>query len=136
MFAGFHEVNRRARGEGKRWSLVGKTECPPNAIERKVIAEESNKISRQDLTLNVASVLVIPNGIVRAVVTGLSWMIPHMAPVAAAPTPSAAVDVAVERLRAVGLDVSQLEVVQAKRWFLRNESTAKLRVAGGGKTAP
>jgi hypothetical protein len=61
-------------------------------------------------------------------------MIPKMAPLASAPTTSAAVDLAVERLRDVGLDCAPGNVDQAKRWFLRNESAPRLRsVAGVGK---
>lgn len=135
-FAGFHEVNRRAKAEGKRWVLIAVTESPPNAVERKIIAEESNKFTAADHALTVVAVLVIPNGIIRSVMTALGWLMPKMAPVAAAPTTSAAVDVAVERLRAIGLDCSPEEVGRAKHWFLRNESVSKLRaVAGGGRAA-
>jgi hypothetical protein len=130
------EVNRRASAERKRWALIAATDTPPNAIERKVISDESNKFSPAEHALTVAAVLVIPNGIIRSVITALSWMIPKMAPLASAATTGAAVDFAVERLRAVGLDCKREDVDQAKRWFLRNESIRKLRsVAGEGTEA-
>ena len=133
MFAGFHPIHRRARAEGKRWALVAVTQSPPNAVERKILAEEANKFPKEDQALIAVMVLVIPDSIIRSVVTALSWMMRVTTPLVAAPTSSAAVDVAVERLRAIGLDVPQPEVAQAKRWFLHNASMAKLRVAGGGK---
>jgi hypothetical protein len=134
-FAQFHEANRRARAEGRRWVLVAVTESPPNAIERKIIAEESNKFSPEDQRLCAASVLVIPNSIIRSVVTALSWMIPTMAPLVPAPTTAAAVDVAVERLRAIGIDCTAEEAGHARRWFQQKESMTKLRAAGSKKAA-
>jgi hypothetical protein len=131
-FAHFHEVNRRAKAEGKRWVLVAATDSPPSAIERKIIAEESNKFSREDQKLCAASVLVIPNGIIRSIVTALSWMIPNMAPLVPAPTTDAGVDVAVERLRAIGIEYPKGEAHSAKRWFERSESMTKLRTSRGG----
>ena len=136
VFAGFQEVNRRARAEARRWVLVAVTESPPNAVERKIIADESNKFSKEDHALTVAAVLVIPNGIIRSVVTAISWMLRAMAPLAAAPTTSTAVDMAVARLRSIGLDVPQQQADQAKRWFLRKESIPKLhRAAEDGRGA-
>jgi hypothetical protein len=132
VFASFREVNGRAAAERKRWALIAVTDTPPNAVERKVISDESNKFSPAEHALTVAAVLVIPNGIIRSVITALGWMIPKMAPLASAPTTSAAVDLAVERLRAIGLDCQPRDVDQAKRWFLRNESAPKLRIAAGG----
>jgi hypothetical protein len=134
-FAHFHDANRRARAEGKRWVLVAVTESPPNAIERKVIAEESNKFSPEDQKLCAASVLVIPNSIIRSVVTALGWMMQTMSPLVPAPTTAAAVDVAVERLRAIGIDCTAEEAGHAKRWFQQNESMTNLRVSTGGKKA-
>jgi hypothetical protein len=134
-FAQFHDVNRRARAEGKRWILVAVTESPPNAIERKIIAEESNKFSPDDQKLCAASVLVIPNGIIRSVVTALGWMIHTMSPLVPAPTTAAAVDVAVERLRTLGIDCSAEEAGHARRWFQQNESMTNLRASAGGKKA-
>jgi hypothetical protein len=131
-FAHFHEVNRRSRAEAKRWVLIAVTDSPPNAVERKIIAEESNKFSREDQKLCAASVLVIPNGIIRSLVTALGWMIPNMAPLAPAPTTAAAVDVAVERLRAIGIEYPKDEAHYAKRWFQKSESVTKLRTSGGG----
>jgi hypothetical protein len=134
-FAHFHEANRRAKAEGKRWVLVAVTDGPPNAVERKIIAEESNKFSPADQKLCAASVLVIPNSIIRSVVTALSWMIASMAPLVPAPTTAAAVDVAVERLRAIGVHCSAEEAGLAKRWFQQNESMTNLRASTGGKNA-
>jgi hypothetical protein len=134
-FTQFHDANRRARAEGKRWVLVAVTESPPNAIERKIIAEESNKFSQDDQKLCAASVLVIPNSIIRSVVTALSWMIPTMSPLVPAPTTAAAVDVAVERLRALGIDCTAEEAGHARRWFHQNESMTNLRASAGGKKA-
>jgi hypothetical protein len=134
-FGQFHEVNRRARADGRRWVLVAATESPPGAIERKVIAEESNKFTREDQKLCAASVLVIPNGIIRSLVTALGWMIPNMSPLAPAPTTDAAVDVAIERLRAIGIDCPKEEGYGAKRWFQRSESISKVRTSGGVKAA-
>jgi hypothetical protein len=134
-FARFHEVNARAKAEGTRWVLVAVTDTPPSAIERKVIAEESNKFSKEDHALTVAAVLVIPNGIIRAMVTAIGWMT-RTAPMAAAPTTSDAVDLAVERLRGFGLDCAQQQADGAKGWFLRNVSAPKeRRVVGGGSRA-
>jgi hypothetical protein len=116
-FAGFHPIHRRARAEGKRWALVAVTRSPPNAVERKILAEEANKFPREDQALIAVMVLVIPDGIIRSVVTALTWMLRVATPLAAAPTPTAAVDVAIERLRAIGLDVPQTEIAQAKRWL-------------------
>jgi hypothetical protein len=136
VFAGFREVNGRASVERKRWALIAVTDTPPNAIERKIISDESNKFSPAEHALTVTAVLVIPNGIIRSVITALGWMIPKMAPLSSAATTGAAVDVAVERLRAIGLDCKREDVDQAKRWFLRNESIRKLRsVAGDEKEA-
>jgi hypothetical protein len=128
-FARFHDVNRRARAETRRWALVAVTDTPPSAVERKVIAEESNKFDRDDQKLCAASVLVIPNGIIRSLVTALSWMIPNLAPLVPAPTTGAAVDVAVERLRVIGVDCPKEDSYAAKRWFQRSDSTRK-RAAG------
>jgi hypothetical protein len=133
VFASFRAVNDRATTERRRWALIAVTDTPPNAIERKVISDESNKFSPAEHALTVAAVLVIPNGIIRSVITALSWMIPKMAPLASAPTTSAAVDLAVDRLRAIGLDCAPGNVDQAKRWFLRNESAPKLRIVAGGE---
>jgi hypothetical protein len=134
-FAHFHEANRRAKAEGKRWVLVAVTDSPPNAIERKIIAEESNKFSPEDQRLCAASVLVIPNSIIRSVVTALSWMMQNMSPLVPAPTTAAAVDVAVERLRAIGIDCTVEEAGHAKRWFQQKESMTNLRASPGGKKA-
>jgi hypothetical protein len=134
VFAGFREVNKRATAEGKRWVLVAVTDSPPNALERKIISEESGKYSAADHALTLAAVLVIPNSVIRAVVTALTWMMPKMAPLASAATTSAAVDVAVERLRGIGIDCPAELSEPAKQWFRRNESTPRLRkAAGGGK---
>lgn len=136
VFVGFQEVNRLARAERKRWVLVATTDSPPNAVERKIIAEESNKFSKEDHALTLTSVLVIPNGIIRSVVTAISWMLRSTAPIAAAPTISAAVDLAVDRLRSNGFALPQLQAEHAKRWFLRKESIPRLRTAAGdGKGA-
>jgi hypothetical protein len=132
VFAGFREVNRRATAEGKRWVLVAVTDTPPSAIERKIISEESGKFSAADHALTLAAVLVIPNGVIRAVVTALTWMIPKMAPLASAATTSAAVDLAVERLRAIGIDCPTELTDPAKQWFLRNEAMPQPREAAGG----
>jgi hypothetical protein len=136
VFVRFREVNQRATAEGKRWALVAVTDSPPNAIERKVISEESSKFSAAEHALTLAAVLVIPNGVIRAVVTALTWMIPKMAPLASAPTTSAAVDLAVERLRGIGVDCPAELTGPAKRWFLRNAtgSVPPLRKAAGGDT--
>ncbi len=130
MFAVFHEAKRRAMAEKVRWTLVAVTEDVPNALERKIIAEESKKFSPSDIEYCAASVLVIPNGIVRAAMTALSWMNTRMAPLAAAPTTSAAVDIAVERLRVVGTFCPELEAIRAKQWFQRNESNPRVRRTG------
>jgi hypothetical protein len=132
VFAGFRDVNGRAAAERRRWALIAVTDTPPNAVERKVISDESNAFSPAEHALTVAAVLVIPNSIIRTMITALGWMIPKMAPLASAPTTSAAVDLAVDRLRAVGLDCTAGDVDQAKRWFLRNESAPKLRSVAGG----
>ena len=120
MFFFFHDAKRRAIAEKVHWVLVAVTADVPHAVERKIIAEESNTFSASDLEYCAASVLVIPNGIVRAAMTALSWMNTKMAPLAAAPTTSAAVDIAVERLRAVGTFCPNLVAVRAKQWFQRN----------------
>jgi hypothetical protein len=134
VFARFRDVNGRATAEGTRWALVAVTDTPPNAIERKIISEESSKFSPAEHALTLAAVLVIPNGVIRAVVTALTWMIPKMAPLSSAATTSAAVDLAVERLRAIGIDCPAVLTERAKQWFLRSQSMPPLRrVAGGGR---
>ncbi len=125
VFASFREVNRRAADEGARWALIAATDAPPNAGERKVISDESNTFTPEEHALTVAAVLVIPNGMIRAAITALGWMIPKMAPLVPAPTTSAAVDIAVERLRAIGLRCASDDVEQSKRWFLRHEFASK-----------
>jgi hypothetical protein len=131
--ARFREVHQRAWTEGRRWILVAATDTLPDAVERKIIAEESNKFAKHDVAGCVATVLVISNSLIRSLVTAISWMTRNISPFAVAPTSSEAVDVAVERLRAAGIDCSPQEAQQARRWFRTHESTLELRAAGGGK---
>jgi hypothetical protein len=135
VFGRFREVNERARAEGKRWVLIAATDSVPNAIERKVIAEETNKVSKEDHALTLVAVLVVPNAIIRSALTAIGWMTRTTAPMTAAPSPSAAVDVAVERLRAIGIECSQQRAERAKAWFLRKApAPTESRVAGDGST--
>lgn len=131
MFVDFREVNRKAAAAMSRWVLVAATDGVPNALERKIIADESNKFSKSDHAACGASVLVISNGLVRQVVTFLQWLIPALSPLATAPTTDAAIDVAVERLRSMGIDLPGDLAEGARQWFRRG-SRMPFRAAARG----
>src|SRR5262249_114092 len=112
-----------------RWVLVATTQTVPNAVERRTIIEESNKFSRSENELCAASILVIPNGFVRGVITLFSWMIPNVSPLSAAPTPDAPVRLAVKRRRELGVEYRAERAARAALWFHGSESSSRLRSA-------
>jgi hypothetical protein len=128
MFDAFREANARTASDGRRWVLVAVTEEVPSAVERKTIIEESNKFSAKERECSAGSVLVISNAIVRAAVTALTWMIPNLS-FMAAPTTDVAVQLAVERLRALHIDHPEDLAGRAAQWFRRSESSSSLRRA-------
>jgi hypothetical protein len=119
IFDDFRAVRRRCVDECTRWVLVATTEAMPNAVERKILADESNKLTRAEHELCVACVAAVPNGFVRGIITMLGWMVPNVSPLAAAPTTDAAVAMAVDRLRDAGIDVPVSHATQAAEWFRR-----------------
>ncbi len=130
-FAGFHEANRRARETGKRWVLIAATEKAPDAVERRIIAEEAKRFPPPDRTLCAVTVLVIPNAVIRSIVTAVGWLV-QLGSVAAAPTTSAAVDLAIEHLRKLGYDCPKDTAESASQWFRRNERVPGRQTATGG----
>jgi hypothetical protein len=123
IFDAFGTIRGRCVAERTHWILVATTEDMPNAVERKILVDESNKLTRAEHELCVGCVAVIPNGFVRGIITLLGWMVPNVSPVLAAPTTDAAVDIAVDRLRAVGIDVSLERTARAAEWFYRDKSS-------------
>jgi hypothetical protein len=121
MFEGFRAVRQRCVAERIRWVLVASSKEMPTAVERKILVDESNKLTPAEHKLCVACVAVIPHGFVRGVITALSWMIPNVSPIVAAATTDAAVDIAVDRLQRAGIDIPSEAVVRAADWFHRND---------------
>jgi hypothetical protein len=125
IFDGFHTIRRRCIAERVRWILVATAEDMPTAVERKILVDESNKLTRAEHELCVACVAAIPNGFVRGIITLLGWMVPNVRPVAAAPTTDLAVDMAVDRLREVGIEVPLEQAARAADWFHRERSSTR-----------
>jgi hypothetical protein len=119
-FAGFHDANRRARETRKHWVLVATTAKPPDAVERRLIAEQAKRFEAPDRKLCALTVIVIANPILRSIATAIGWMV-NLGSVATAPTPSAAVDLAIEHLRKLGTECPRGTAARASQWFRRNE---------------
>jgi hypothetical protein len=119
IFDGFRAIRRRCVDESTRWVLVATSEAMPNAVERKILVDESNKLTPAEHHLCVACVAAVPNGFVRGIITLLGWMVPNVSPLAAAPTTEAAVGIAIDRLREAGVEVSVSHAMQAAEWFHR-----------------
>jgi hypothetical protein len=117
IFDGFRTIRRRCVDESTRWVLVATSEAMPNAVELKILVDESNKLTPAEHDLCVACVAAVPNGFVRGIITLLGWMVPNVSPLAAAPTTDAAVEMAVDRLRDAGIDVPGSHASQAAEWF-------------------
>jgi hypothetical protein len=124
IFDAFHTIRGRCLAERARWILVATTEDMPTAVERKILVDESNKLTRPEHELCVGCVAVIPNGFVRGIITLLGWMVPNVSPVTAAPTTDAAIDMAVDRLRDAGIAVPLEQAARAADWFHRERSSA------------
>jgi hypothetical protein len=122
IFDAFGTIRRRCVDESVRWVLVATTEDMPSAVERKILIDESNKLTRPEHELCVACVAVIPNGFVRGIITVLGWMVPNVSPLAAAPTTDAAIEIAVDRLRDAGIDVPGSHASEAAGWFHRGRA--------------
>jgi hypothetical protein len=135
MFEGFRAANRRAIAEKARWVLVATTSAMPTAIERKIIIDEANTFSREEHRLVETAVLVIPNGFVRGAITLFGWTIQHLCPLGAAATTDAAVAMAAERVRKLGIEYPEERAVQAAQWFRQHESMARLRGAARSRTS-
>jgi hypothetical protein len=117
IFDAFRAIRRRCVDESTRWVLVATSQAMPNAVERKILVDESNKLTPAEHELCVACVAAVPNGFVRGIFTLLGWMVPNVSPLAAAPTTDAAVGMAVDRLRDAGIEVSVSHSMQATEWF-------------------
>jgi hypothetical protein len=124
IFDAFRTIRERCIAERVRWILVATTDDMPTAVERKILIDESNKLTRAEHQLCVGCVAAIPNGFVRGIITVLGWMVPNVSPVSAAPTTDAAIDMAVDRLRAAGIAVPLERAARASEWFYRDKSSA------------
>lgn len=122
MFESFRAIRQRCAAERTRWILVATAEDMPTAVERKILIEESNKLSRAEHELCAACVAVISNGFVRGMITLLGWMIPNVSPLVAAPNTDAAVEMAVDRIRKLGIPYPAELGERAARWFRRGGS--------------
>jgi hypothetical protein len=118
MIASFGMVNERARRSKTRYVVIGRTQQHPTAQERRAIAEEANRFSAEDRALCDAAVIVVPNSVLRGVMTALGWLMPSFgAIIELAPSTDRAVDQALARLRAMGLEADVEKGRRASRWF-------------------
>jgi hypothetical protein len=122
----FRAADRRALAENARWVLAATL---PDGDRRKIIVDESNKFSKGEHQLCAPAVRVVPQGFVRGMITVFNWMVANLVPFAVAPTTDAAVDVAVDRLRKLGVQYPLELAQQASKWFHRNAPSLGLRAA-------
>jgi hypothetical protein len=132
IFDDFRAIRQRCVAERVRWILIATTEAMPNAVERKILVDESNKLTRPEHELCVGCIAVVPNGFLRGLITVLGWMVPNVSPVAGAPTTDAAIEMAVDRLRDAGIVVPEEQAAGAAEWFYR--LAAQATEAGSSRT--
>jgi hypothetical protein len=130
-FAGFRNVNNRARGTNSRYVIIAMTRLTPTAQERRVIAEEANRFSPADRALCACAVIIVQNGLVRGVMTALGWMMPSFRSIIElAPSTGRAVELAASRLQALGTPMSEEQIRRAQKWFGDSERGGSIRPAG------
>jgi hypothetical protein len=131
LFAGFQTVNNRARSTNSRYVIIGMTRLTPTAQERRVIAEEANRFSPADRALCACAVIVVQNGLVRGVMTALGWLMPSFRTIIElAPNSGRAVDIAANRLHALGTPISAQQVGRVKQWFGDGARSGSIRPSG------
>jgi hypothetical protein len=118
LIAGFGTVNARARQTKTRYVVVGRTQQHPTAQERRAIAEEANRFSAEDRALCETAVIVVPNSVIRGVMTALGWLMPSFgAIIELSPSTDRAVEQALARMRAMGQEADVEKGRRAVRWF-------------------
>lgn len=118
MFEALHQANLRAMREKMRYALIAMTAKNPNAAERKLIAELSNKVSAEERSNTLVSVCIVSNPFIRGTLTALSWLIPELLPtVVPAATIEAAVELAVLHLNKHGIPHNRGNADLATRWL-------------------
>jgi hypothetical protein len=133
FFAGFHNVNDRARATKSRYVIIGMTRLTPTAQERRVIAEEANRFSPGDRTLCAGAIIVVQNSLVRGVMTALGWLMPSFRSIIElAPNTGRAVEIAADRLRAMGTPLSGVQIGRVQKWFAETSRAPSIRPAGTG----
>jgi hypothetical protein len=83
------------------------------AAERKLVADQMTIAPKEEAARVVGAFAVIESGFARGVLTALHWLSPDSIPVVAAPSPEAAIEMAVARLRARGVPVGSDTVTAA-----------------------
>jgi hypothetical protein len=132
-FAGFRNVNDRARGTNSRYVIIAITRLTPTAQERRIIAEEANRFSAADRALCACAVIVVQNSLVRGVMTALGWLMPSFRSIIElVPSTGRAVEVAASRLQALGTPIGAEQIARVTQWFGDRDRTGSMRPSGTG----
>jgi hypothetical protein len=121
MFAALHAANERALRAKSRHVLVGVAQASPSARERQLIARLSNQVPPAERACFVASVLVVPNAMLRGVLTALGWLVPGLPAFVCVETRAEAVPAAAQCLRKHSIDFNAGDMHLASRWMTRTE---------------
>jgi hypothetical protein len=118
MFADLHEQNLRAMREGTRYALVAFTRKNLSAAERKLVAENSNKVPIAERANTLVSVCILTNPFVRGALTALTWLIPGLLPtLVPAADAESAIQIASSHLRRSAIPFKIRDMELAEQWL-------------------
>ncbi len=124
-------IRQRATREKTRYVSIVMTEALLDARERKLIAEYSNSLPAEHMAGYIGCVLIIPNGVLRGIITALTWVIPRLPPLAGVRTAEEAVQTATDMLKKSQIRYTDDQARGAAMW-LRARSAGEVP---GAKTS-
>jgi hypothetical protein len=116
MFAELHEANVRSLRDKSWHALIVVARKVPNAAERKLIADFSNRVPIEERRTCVA-VGIITNPLLRGTMTALLWLIPGLPLLVPAADASSALQVASTHLGKAGVAYGNVDVEAARKWL-------------------
>jgi hypothetical protein len=132
FFATSKVIRERAKREKTRYVMIAMSQALLDARERKLVADYARTLPPEHTAGYVGCVLILPNGVMRGIITALTWLIPRLPPLAAVRAPDEAVRAAADLLRKHDIAYSPEQAAGAAKWLHARVAAAVPRALAGG----
>jgi hypothetical protein len=122
LFTHFDLIAKRASAQRTRYFIMATTQDTMSAQERLMLATHANRVSKEQMSLCVAAVCVLPrqNALLRGVLIAFSWLIPTVPPLTPVSTVEEGIEVLKSLLRKHHFAVAPEKVAACQQWMLEH----------------